>query len=333
MAKRILLSRTDSIGDVVVSLPLAGVIKKFMPDAWVGFIGKSYTQDVINCAHHVDQFINFDDLVKSGESDAIATLKSFNADAIVFVLPNFELAKLAKKAQITERIGVNRRLPHLWLLNSLVSFSRKNSDLHESQLNVKLLKPLIGVHSFATDELTQLSPFTPVSAANDLVKSWLTLDGKKVCLHPKSQGSALEWGVPNFSDLANLLAQNGAQVFITGTENEGQLIRNDFDFSNPRITDTTGKLTLDQLITFIDGCDTLVAASTGPLHIASALGIQAIGLFTPKRPMHPGRWAPIGANAIAVVYDENCKGCEKAKPVCNCIQEITPKRILNLIIG
>lgn len=326
--KRILLSRTDSIGDVVVSLPLAGAIKKFIPDAWVGFIGKSYTKDVIACAQNVDEFINYDEL-KTG--NAIETLNSYQADAIVFVLPNFELAKWSKKAKIPMRIGVNRRLPHLWLLNKLVSFSRKNSDLHESQLNVKLLQPLIGTPSFSTDELTDLNPFKPVAKPNSVVSSWLGLDGLKVCLHPKSQGSALEWGVENFVKLATLISSNGGTVFVTGTENEGQMIRNDFDFANPNIIDTTGKLTLDQLITFIAGCDALVAASTGPLHIASALGIQAIGLFTPKRPMHPGRWAPIGKNAIALVNDENCADCKNAKERCNCIQKITPERVFGII--
>jgi heptosyltransferase-3 len=65
---------------------------------------------------------------------------------------------------------------------------------------------------------------------------------------------------------------------------------------HPEVINLTGKLSLQQFIAFINHCDVLIAASTGPLHIASALGKKAIGLFAPMRPIHPGRWKPIGVN-------------------------------------
>ncbi|MEM8966575.1 MAG: glycosyl transferase, partial [Bacteroidota bacterium] len=36
---------------------------------------------------------------------------------------------------------------------------------------------------------------------------------------------------------------------------------------------------------------------TGPLHIAAASGIYTLGLYPDKRPMHAGRWGPIGIKA------------------------------------
>jgi ADP-heptose:LPS heptosyltransferase len=47
--------------------------------------------------------------------------------------------------------------------------------------------------------------------------------------------------------------------------------------------------------------DGVVAASTGPLHLAALAGTRALGLFSPQRPIHPGRWAPIGPHADVVV--------------------------------
>ncbi|MFM7105313.1 MAG: glycosyltransferase family 9 protein, partial [Flavobacteriales bacterium] len=57
------------------------------------------------------------------------------------------------------------------------------------------------------------------------------------------------------------------------------------------------KFSLDELIQFIGQCQGFVACSTGPMHIAAALGIPTVGLFSPHRPIHPGRWAPLGPNA------------------------------------
>jgi len=73
-----------------------------------------------------------------------------------------------------------------------------------------------------------------------------------------------------------------------------------------------------------------VAASTGPLHLAAALGIKAIGIYPPIRPMHPERWAPIGEKATFLVKDKECDECRKQGP-CHCMQEILPDKILKQI--
>jgi heptosyltransferase-3 len=94
--------------------------------------------------------------------------------------------------------------------------------------------------------------------------------------------------------------------------------------------DLTGKLKLDQFIAFIAHCDGLVAASTGPLHIAAALGKKTIGLFSSRRPIHPGRWMPVGEDAYALVFDANCEKCREGKE-CNCITKISPQQIVDLL--
>jgi len=53
-------------------------------------------------------------------------------------------------------------------------------------------------------------------------------------------------------------------------------------------------MTLAELISFISKCDLLLAASTGPLHLAGLTGINTIGLFSKKKPTHAGRWKPLG---------------------------------------
>jgi heptosyltransferase-3 len=63
------------------------------------------------------------------------------------------------------------------------------------------------------------------------------------------------------------------------------------------IVDMTGKMTLPQLISFISNADGLIASGTGPLHIAAMAGINTLGLFPSVRPIHPGRWAPLGKKA------------------------------------
>ena len=56
--KRILISKTNQIGDVVFALPLASAIKQAAPDATILFMGRAYTQALIEHYQDVDEFVN-----------------------------------------------------------------------------------------------------------------------------------------------------------------------------------------------------------------------------------------------------------------------------------
>jgi heptosyltransferase-3 len=139
--KRIIISRTDSIGDVILTLPLAGILKSFFPDLHIAFLGSSYTKDIINCSDYVDEYLDWNLISNLSESKAIDFLKSKNIDTIIHVFPKKKIARFAKKAGIRNRIGTTNRLYHWFTCNKLLGLSRKNSHLHETQLNIKLLKP------------------------------------------------------------------------------------------------------------------------------------------------------------------------------------------------
>jgi ADP-heptose:LPS heptosyltransferase len=76
----------------------------------------------------------------------------------------------------------------------------------------------------------------------------------------------------------------------------------------------------------INDCDGLVSASTGPLHIAAALRKYALGLYPPIKPIHPGRWAPLGNKAEYLVLDKKCNDCRRTLD-CQCIRSIKPEEV------
>ena len=150
-----------------------------------------------------------------------------------------------------------------------------------------------------------------------------------VLLHPKSQGSALEWGIENYIELSNQLLSEGYSVIFTGTEKEGIQFRHLIPIHS-NCYDSTGKLSLSQLIVLISKVQSLVACSTGPLHIAGVLSIRAVGLFSPRKPIHPGRWQPLGSNVKVLVKDDTCPVCA-AKKVCSCIETISVASVFNAL--
>ncbi|MCG8574465.1 MAG: glycosyltransferase family 9 protein [Flavobacteriales bacterium] len=303
---KIVISRTDSIGDVVLTLPLAGILKEHFPSAQIVFLGNTYTRPIIQCCPHVDEIWEWAELEKKGDDELIEWLASQEVDTFIHVFPRKELAKKVKKARIPNRIGTSHRLYHLSTCNHRPNFSRKRSDLHESQLNCKLLQPL-GISKFySLAELTEYAGFKNPNVLPEKFSSLFPIGKKKIILHPKSQGSAVEWPLEDFVKLMNELSADEHEIFVTGTEKEAEMFRKQLPQAN-YIHDMGGKMTLEELISFIEQADYLVAASTGPLHIAGMCGIHTIGLFSTIKPIHAGRWKPLGINTIVFEDKKNLK--------------------------
>ncbi|MBN8701721.1 MAG: glycosyltransferase family 9 protein [Bacteroidetes bacterium] len=320
---KIIISRTDSIGDVILTLPLCGYLKQKYPAIKIYFLASAYTIPVVACCEYVDEIINFDEL-KSG--DGAEKLKNYSADILIHVFPNKLVAKLAKQALIPNRIGTSHRFFHLFTCNRLVNFTRKKSDLHEAQLNFKLLQPL-GITAIPTlSEMHAYYGLTKLkSATHALPKTFIDPLKFNLIIHAKSKGSAREWPIENYSQLIDALPPEKYNIIISGVPADAEALK--VLVNKPNVVNVVGKLKLDEFILLISMCDGLLACSTGPLHIAAALGKFALGIYPPMKPIHPGRWAPIGKKAEYLVLDKSCNDCKKNR-LCKCINEITPKQVL-----
>jgi heptosyltransferase-3 len=322
----IIISRTDSIGDVVLTLPMAAVLKQYFPSAKIGFIGRAYTRPVILACKYIDEFIDREDFL-AGK----ATICGQAPDTILHVFPDAAIAIKALTLGIKLRIGTTNRIYHWGTCNQLVKLSRRKADLHEAQLNLKLLEPFGYQQDLPLKEIGQLFGLTKLQTFPQQFAALLHNGKYNLILHPKSQGSAREWGLDNFIKLIHQLDKDLYHIFISGTAKERSLLQPLFDAAGNDVTDVTGQMNLTEFISFIAAADGLLANSTGPLHIAAALGKDAFGIYPPMRPIHPGRWAPLGANAKIFVLDKFCTDCRKAPALCHCIKEISPAVITAML--
>lgn len=324
----IILSRPDNLGDAVVTLPMAGWIKHHAPGTRITALVKRYTLPVWQACTHIDATIVLEDLQALGDAGAARRLKEVGAGAIVHVFPRRDAARWAKAAHIPRRIGTGHRWWHWLTCNERVDFSRKRSDLHEAQLNIKLLAPF-GIPMPAP--VQELVPFIGLRKPppSPEVRPLLRPDRLNIILHPL-KGSGVDWGLRNFAELIHRLDPARHHCILTGTRAEAAQYRAVLPTGLPHVTDTGGQLELAQLMELIGGSDALVAASTGPLHIAAAMGIRTIGLFSLKRPIHPGRWAPLGTDAhVLVNADAHAPGGGKAED--DALRRIPPQRVLELL--
>ncbi len=331
--RTIIISRTDAIGDVVLTLPLATLIKKlFGEKIKVIFFGKTYTSSIINCCSSVDQFINYDTFSgfdKKGQSDF---MKECNADAIIHVYPRNDIAIAAKNAGIPERIGTTNRIYHWLTCNRLVWLSRKNSTLHEAQLNVKLLKPIGHSGNILLREIQNLYHLKKIIELPEKISGLLAGEKFRLIIHPKSNASGREWNIDNYRDLIRFLPEKKIQIIISGGKSEEVFINEWMNYLPSHVVNLAGKLSLEELIALLNSCDGIIAASTGPLHIAAALGKFALGIYPPIRPMNPIRWAPIGEKSVYLVSQKECSDCRSVPEKCHCINDVTPNQAEQIIL-
>jgi ADP-heptose:LPS heptosyltransferase len=321
----ILICRNDNIGDVVLTLPLAGYLRKLFPHARIGFLVRSYAAPMVRCCKALDYVVEVEQL-----GDVADELKRSDIDTIIFAKPDKRLAQAAKQAGIRRRVGTSHRWFHWLTCNRLAHFSRVRSSLHEAQLNFKLLKPL-GIDHIPS--LQEIASLYQLEAPAHPGLPPMRRDELNIAIHPKSNGNGREWPIAHYLALARALRKQGkTKLWITGSEREGEWIAQHAPelIGMPNVKNVCGRFGLDELTAFIHACDGLIASGTGPMHLSAALGQRTLGLFPPMKPIDPGRWGALGARAQVLVKPTGCKACPTPSD-CACMRNIKPEDVAEVV--
>lgn len=284
--RRIVISRTDSIGDVVLSLPVFASLKKCFPETETIALVTDYTSDIARSSRYVDSVIT------CGPNDPILStckkLRASNADAMLVLFPRFKIAAAGFLARVPMRIGTAYRW-YSFLFNKKVYEHRRVSEKNEAEYNLTLLE-MIGCREKVFDITLRVSE-AALSSVNDfLSRNCLP---RFVIVHPGSGGSAFEWGSDNFREVVKNVANTfGLNVVITGGKSEIPLCKKISEGIGNAIN-TAGRFSILEFIALVSKADLFISNSTGPLHVAAAVGTPVIGLYPNSKPMTPVRWAPL----------------------------------------
>ena len=77
----------------------------------------------------------------------------------------------------------------------------------------------------------------------------------------------------------------------------------------------SGEKGLDEFAALLQQFDVFVSGSTGPMHMAAALGVPIVALFCPRFACSPVRWGPLTDKKIILMphVDEGCDLCAEEK--------------------
>ena len=288
--KKILVIKLWAVGDAVLSLPMIYGLKKNYPKAKIEvFCHKNNSFVYEGHADKINYFPGISMIFKLRYYDFVFDTEPFlNVSAIC----SFWLGKF--------RIGfINQFRSSLY--NRQVSFSRER---HIVQNYLEMIRAL-GIR-YDTDKLIKINTENKM-----LLKFKKKIGkGKFVGITPSISGSVKSrmWPLENMAKVIEYLTKKGYKVIIIDNK-ENQLKVNELIsyLSNKEdILDYTGKTTWKESVCLISLCDIYISNDTGPLHLAAAQGVKAIGLFGPNL---PALWGPYGKGNISLYKHVECSPC------------------------
>ncbi|GHT42717.1 putative glycosyltransferase [Bacteroidia bacterium] len=233
--------------------------------------------------------------------------KEFNT-AIIFFLDAYG-ALLTFFAGIPTRIGPRSKIWALFLTKSIRQ-RRSLGEKHEADYNSALLKPLFVYYHPAKTKI-----FVPkkddIKAKNYLKENYgIDMFDDLVFMHPGSKGSSLNWPAANYALLARKIMQSypTVKLMLTGGPEERSLLEDIAGKAKPFTPfELKDSLPLEDFIALINQCAVFISNSTGPLHIAAALGKKTLSFFTNIKACLPRRWGPYGkGHAVLQPPAEKC---------------------------
>lgn len=309
--ENILIVRTDRIGDVVLALPLIDALRSAYPSARISFLVRLYTKALVEGHEHVSTILTYDH--SNGPKSfwsMLSEIRKEKFDLAIVAYPRFRIAFLLWLAGIPARVGTGYRW-YSFLLNRRVYEHRKSGAKHEFELNLSLLRVLGDWDFSALRPRISISQQAQRAAVAERERLGLRVDEAFAILHPGSGGSARDWSPVNFGKLARELNKEGLRVVVTGVESEENLVNEVVKHAGDGSLVSLGRLNLQELAAFIQSASVFVSNSTGPLHIAAAVGTPVVGFYPPIPACRPERWGPVtDAKAVFVPDRDRCRRCK-----------------------
>ncbi|MCE9587673.1 MAG: hypothetical protein K8R57_05100 [Verrucomicrobia bacterium] len=142
-------------------------------------------------------------------------------------------------------------------------------------------------------------------------------DRKVLVIHPGCAGNTCNLPIDSYTALARrLLSSTDVGIVFSGISPEREVFvgkLSEFE-GNERVWNTMGEFSLRKYCGIIEASDLVVTPSTGPLHLASALGRSTLSPFCCRAGLSKEVWGNLSAKSIVLEPPSRvCAGRNKGK--------------------
>jgi len=288
-AKKILIIRLSSIGDVLQAATVARAIKSFYPQTRISWAVETKSKDVILDNVHLERVFVWPR--KEWNAEAKKTLNPFtffkrnlqflsqirkqNFDIAIDLhgMYRSDLISYASRAKI--RICLPK--PHEPCLGANVKTKNKNfSNRYEryfsvlTHFGIEGAEPVLEMFLRAEDE----------EFARDFMAEHGLKPQKFIVFNPSSNDKNRCWPAESYARLGDLLAAKyGLPIVVFGAAADKHLAQSIASRMAGRVIDATGTMTLKQLGAAAKQACVFISGDTGPLFIAQGLQVPTVALF------------------------------------------------------
>ena len=136
----IIISRTDKIGDFVVSIPSYATARVMFPQAKIVALVSKHNKILAQGLKCVDEVVSIDDY--ESQDDLVSKLRSLHPDAFVALVSNNNISRLAVRSGAKRRIGPLSRFWSFFHYNQGLRQSRSRCLKSEAAYNLDLIRHL-----------------------------------------------------------------------------------------------------------------------------------------------------------------------------------------------
>lgn len=285
---RILVRAANWVGDAVMSLAALHGLREANPHAHIAILARPWVADLYGREPFCDEVIPYD---VPADPRALAPrwrvareLKRRRFEAAVLLQNAFEAAAIVWAARIPVRVGYKRDGRGLLLTNAVRVPRAGEIPPHQRFYYLELLKRAALIEGYSENAESSL---TGAGEAAEAGRRHFLQAGVAMPVLGVSPGAAYgnakRWLPERFAETAVRLARTyGCSVAFFGSQVEAELcesISSEVRGQGIGSVNFAGRTTLREFIDMAAACRLYLTNDSGPMHIASALGVPTVAVF------------------------------------------------------
>jgi ADP-heptose:LPS heptosyltransferase len=130
-------------------------------------------------------------------------------------------------------------------------------------------------------------------------------------IHPAASCPSKIWPSSRFAEVADALAQKyGLKVLLVAAAKDIKIAKDLVSKLKSPSLNLTGKTSVSELASLLKRASLFISNDSGPVHIASALGVPVIAIFgRNQQGLSPARWGPLGPKSRTLHKEVGCVEC------------------------
>jgi lipopolysaccharide heptosyltransferase I len=287
---RFLVVRLTALGDILHTVPAVAALRAAHANAKIDWVVERKWAPVLEGSPAINDVVPFDRRSAWGAIECVQRLRGNRYSCAIDFQGLYKSSILAALSGAARRIGFDRAWAReegaaMFYTERVVPAGR-----HVAELNYSLAE-----QAGASRPRSPMYPLRIPAGGAASIRSRLLergISGEYIVVGPGGSWRAKCWPAERFGEFCREFeTRTGVRVAVIYGPGEKRLAEEVAHWATPARTAVIGT-TIEELMGLLAHARCLVAADSGPLHLAAALGTPVVGLYGPTDPARNGPFVP-----------------------------------------